>query len=571
MYARFLAPALWTAFIAPALAQAPAYDTGGTANETAGDGLAPIGDLDGDGIPDFLVGAPTANGIQAGAGLVRVQSGKTTLPILTLLGEGAGDRFGDCVASMPDITGDGKPEVLVGAPSYDGVAGGNVGAAYVFSGANGVLLAKHVGTAPNYQQGWRVLAAGDVNLDGVADYAVSAAHGELTGASPANSGVVRIYSGASHLALRSYGGSTTDEFFGYDIDTVGDLNGDGRPDLLAGAPGFGSTSPSHGKAVILSGAASSTVLYEVLGSSSGEFGFDVAGVLDVSGDGLRELAIGEPGLFIAGANAGRVRLYRGLAGSAAFIRNYDGAPGDRQGWSVAGLDDFDGDGRGDLIIGAMGFDNGPDVDSGIARVYSGLTGALLSSMGGYDFLGRMGWSVASAGDLNSDGATDAMAAAPFAEWNGVSSGHVRVHLGNAFEPVAYCTAKVNSAGCTPLIGYSGCASLSLGNGLGIHAVNVMPGQNGLMAWSLSSNSAPFFGGTLCLGSPLTRTPIQAAGTNNAYPCTGAFQFLMTQTFMNQNSLTAGMNVFAQYWSRDSGFVAPDNVGLTPGLQLRILL
>ncbi len=137
--------------------------------------------------------------------------------------------------------------------------------------------------------------------------------------------------------------------------------------------------------------------------------------------------------------------------------------------------------------------------------------------------------------------------------------------------VGYCTAKVNSQGCTPNIHSSGVPSLSgSGNAFRIHADNVLSNQSGILIWSVNPASVPFGGGTLCLAPPVLRTAGQNSGGNPPPPdCSGVYAFQFTPALMQQNGLTVGDDVFTQYWSRDTGFQAPDNIGLTAGLQFTI--
>ena len=90
-------------------------------------------------------------------------------------------------------------------------------------------------------------------------------------------------------------------------------------------------------------------------------------------------------------------------------------------------------------------------------------------------------------------------------------------------------------------------------------------------WSLTADALPFLGGTLCLQSPITRTPIQTAlGTQPpALDCTGTLSFHFSQSYMLERSLPPGTRVFAQYFSRDSGYALPNNIGLTNALSFVI--
>ncbi len=140
-------------------------------------------------------------------------------------------------------------------------------------------------------------------------------------------------------------------------------------------------------------------------------------------------------------------------------------------------------------------------------------------------------------------------------------------------PSTYCTAKLNSHGCTPSISFTGLPASGGADDFFIGAGNVLNNKPGVMVWGLSSAAVPFFGGTLCLQAPLTRAPIQFAhGTPPpVVDCSGAYSFHFSHAYMTAHSLVPGAQVFAQYWSRDQGFAAPNNIGLTNALSFVICL
>ena len=101
----------------------------------------------------------------------------------------------------------------------------------------------------------------------------------------------------------------------------------------------------------------------------------------------------------------------------------------------------------------------------------------------------------------------------------------------------------------------------------ISAGNVRNHKPGLMIWSHTAAATPFGGGTLCIAPPLKRTPGMDSGgaplpANN---CSGIYSFAFSQAYMTTNAVAAGTTLFAQFWSRDPGFVAPNNVGLSNAL------
>lgn len=139
------------------------------------------------------------------------------------------------------------------------------------------------------------------------------------------------------------------------------------------------------------------------------------------------------------------------------------------------------------------------------------------------------------------------------------------------DPQAYCTAKTNSAGCIPTISFSGFPSLSGTDDFHITASNVLNNKYGTMLWSLSQGAVPFLGGTLCLAAPITRTPGQSAfGTPPpVQDCSGTYTFHLSHSYMLSHLLPPGTKLYAQYWSRDKGFAAPNDIGLTNALSFVI--
>ncbi len=551
-----------------ALAQAPVYDVSGQPGDELGRSVAWIGDVDLDGVDDFAAGAPFGDGWEVDAGYVKVFSGQSGQELFTFRGENKGDRLGYSVAGLGDIDGDGSSDLIVGAPFHEhSVPSADWGAVYIVSGATAQAVKKFSGHFTDDYLGWSVACAGDFDFDGVPDYAFGA-----PGDDPfaiADSGMVYVFSGASHSQLRGYAGSEAGDMLGFSLAGAGDVTGDGKPDLVAGAPYYdtGFTQPA-GRAYLLSGAANHSKVLLATGQAGGQLGHAVTAGFDFDADGVPDMAIGEPFRKLSGLPAGRVHVVSGATLAVAHV--LAGLGDDKVGYSVAGLADADGDGKGDLMVGAPGGDVAANVDLGWVRVFSGASWQHLYQWNGKHLAEQMGYSVASAGKVNADPWTDMLAGAPSSNANGAYSGRALLVLGSAPEPTAYCTAKTNSSGCVPVITYTGCASVSISNGFHLRALNVLEGYPGILIWSMSSQAMPFMGGTLCVAPPILRTPGQVATPNAGYPCTGAYDFHFSQAYMAISGLSAGDDVFAQYWSRDTGFPPPQNVGLTGGLAFSVL-
>jgi FG-GAP-like repeat len=199
----------------------------GRAGEQNGYAIADAGDVNGDGVPDLIVGA---SGTSAGHGAVYVYSGRTGRLLFRIHGERGNAAFGQFfVAGVGDVNGDGIPDVYVGdyASSNAGQAGGF---AAVYSGADGALLHAWRGAAGQGLGPGR--SAGDVNGDGVPDIVV----GSYTSSDGApGAGKVQIFSGATGRRLRTITSTTAGENLGFDAVGIGDTNGNGTPDLLVSA------------------------------------------------------------------------------------------------------------------------------------------------------------------------------------------------------------------------------------------------------------------------------------------------------------------------------------------------
>jgi hypothetical protein len=135
---------------------------------------------------------------------------------------------------------------------------------------------------------------------------------------------------------------------------------------------------------------------------------------------------------------------------------------------------------------------------------------------------------------------------------------------------AYCTAKVNSSGCTPSINFTGAPSATAGSGFTIGATNILNAKFGLFFYGKSGQQAvPFQGGTLCAKAPLIRTSLQTSG--GTPPCGGTFNMDFNAYIASGKDpgLVPGTAVDGQYWSRDPGFAPPNNTNLTNGLHFVI--
>jgi len=490
---------------------------GAATNDGLGYSVAGAGDVNGDGTPDLIVGAPSASpGGLFGAGSAFVYSGADSALLFQKDGATAFGSLGASVAGAGDVNGDGKADFIIGAPQADPGGLSDAGSAYVYSysGGTGVLLYQKDGAASDYL-GTSVAGAGDVNGDGKDDFIIGAYLASPGGR--ANAGSAYVYSGATGALLYQKDGGAAGDFLGYSVAGAGDVNGDGKADFIIGAfyanPGGRNDA---GSAYVYYGA-TGNLLYQYDGAAAGDLlGRSVAGAGDVNGDGKADFIIGaiyaDPG---GRTNAGSAYVYSGATG---FLRyQEDGAAaGDLFGFSVAGAGDVyvDGIGRAEFIIGAYLADPGGRTDAGSAYLYSGNTGFALFQKDGAAG-DRLGASVAGAGDVNGDGKADFIIGAPYAAPGG------RTYAGSAYvygfgnTPVGSPVAVTLSGGITLIfdsVSASGNTSLttSTSGPPPVNGFQILPSGSPLY-YALTTTATYVDSVTICFPyDPAGLTPLQEA-------------------------------------------------------------
>ncbi|HEU4437050.1 MAG TPA: FG-GAP-like repeat-containing protein, partial [candidate division Zixibacteria bacterium] len=327
--------------------------------------VAAAGDVNGDGRADFIVGAPSAdpnNLLDAGSAFVF--SGADGVLLFRKDGEVPDDGFGWAVAGAGDLNGDNHDEFIVGAPFADPDSLNLAGSAYVYSGADGALLFQKNGVGIGNNMGYSVAGAGDVDEDGAADFIIGAPFADPF--DRASAGSAYVYSGSSGGLLFQKNGAFDRYRLGTSVSGAGDINGDGKADFIIGAPGGLIDS---GRAYVFSGA-NGLLLFRKRGLAAGDrLGNSVAGGRDVNGDGYPDFVVGAYLSGLNGPESGAAYVHSGVDGSLLFAV-FGEAGGDRLGSSVAMAGDVNGDGKADIVVGAYLADSVDLLSVGSAYLYS---------------------------------------------------------------------------------------------------------------------------------------------------------------------------------------------------------
>lgn len=313
----------------------------GAAGDKLGIGVEAAGDVDGDGVPDVVAGAP-------GGDRAYVYSGKNGEVLHTLSGEVKGDAFGTKAADAGDIDGDGHSDVLIGAPQ-NSARGKGTGAAYIHSGKDGAVLVTLRGEKAG--DGFGSAAAGAV-VDGRVFVVVGA-----PGGGPTGGGRVHVYRGAQGRGVKAAwtpafvidGDEDTRQLGGMFVSVVGDVDKDGTRDIYASDWMHSAHGTMTGRVYVVSGV-DGEPLHTLTGEVAGDgFGIGPADAGDVDGDGHDDLIIGAWQHTSAAPGGGKVTLFSGKSGAA--LHAYTGkVMGETFGFDATGMGDVNGDGTIDFLL-----------------------------------------------------------------------------------------------------------------------------------------------------------------------------------------------------------------------------
>ncbi len=409
---------------------------GEEASDKAGYSVAFVGDVDGDGADDLLIGAPGNDRRASSAGSSYLVLGAPTGSVdlsdadAILIGEASSDASGEAVGGGGDVDGDGYDDLLVGAKGNDAGAS-SAGAAWLVkgpvSGSLSLTLADTclVGEDASDYAGSNLDLVGDLDGDGLAEIGVGARNHTVGGV---KGGAVYIVSTPSSGDIDL---STSDAMIygetAYDYastpGSAGDVDGDGLDDLLVGAEGEDDEGSGCGAAFLFLGPVSgSRSTSDADGARFGEEFGDAAGASldgagDVNGDGYADTVVGAyKADYSAVRDAGGTYLLlgswsgTGLLADADAIR-YGTTRSDSAGISVSGAGDTDGDGHADLLIGAV-YNDEAGSDAGAAWLVLGpVSGTASLTAGAASWAGESttdyaGYAVSGGGDANADGKAD---------------------------------------------------------------------------------------------------------------------------------------------------------------------
>ena len=328
--------------------------------------------------------------------------------LYTLSGETPGAYFGWAVSELADVDRDGRTDLIVGEP-YSAA-----GTTYVYSGRRGELLFRLDGVTGD-QQGYAIADAGDTDGDHVSDV--------VSGAPGAGPGHVYLYSGRTGKLLHTFSGFADGDFFGSAVASAGDVNRDGRADILVGAELSDAGGTDSGRAYVFSGRTHELLLTLDAGDAGDNLGSATDWTRDLDRDRVPDLIVGAR----SAEGGGKAYVFSGRTGAVRFTIDAP-ATGGSLGWFfVAGVGDVNRDGRPDVYAADFG-DGSLGPSTGRAAVYSGRDGSELLSWTG-NAAGEGLGPGREAGDVNRDGHVDLAIGSWISNDGAPGGGQVEIYSG----------------------------------------------------------------------------------------------------------------------------------------------
>lgn len=388
--------------------------------------VAPAGDVNGDGFADVIISVYISEfGIcKSGNAFLYygTKSGVSALPVWTGTCNQVEANYGASVAYAGDVNGDGYADVIVGASHFSN-GQSNEGAAFVYYGSPTGLSKTPNWNAESNQAnaffGASVSTAGDVNKDGFSDIVIGAPmfdNGET------NEGRAFVYFGSANgLSVMTAWTAESDQVsanFGKTVASAGDVNGDGYSDIVIGAPNYDNGQVNEGRAFIFSGTimgvASAPSWTGESNQAEANYGNSLASAGDVNGDGFGDVVIGANRYDETLSNVGKIYVYLGSANGFSLYPDWT-FTGDQLdgnlGISVSGGGDINGDGFHEIVIGS--YTGSEDSHKGKVYIFNGSRRGMtldITTINNENYPNAtLGNSVATAGDINGDGYADVIA------------------------------------------------------------------------------------------------------------------------------------------------------------------
>lgn len=471
---------------APASGQGLLHQWHGSAvNESFGEAVQGVGDVNGDGFDDLIVGSTFPD-----PGRAMVFSGQDESLLYLFQGSSqVRDHFGEAVHAAGDVNLDGVLDIQVGAPLFsDSVSSGR---AFVFSGVDGALLHLFEGPGSNHRLGSSLDSAGDLNGDGHDDLIVGArGFGSLPG-------YARVFSGQDGSVMHEFVGVDPGGRFGGSVGNVGDVNDDGVDDLGVGAASDESVVNDGGSIRVFSGVDGS-VLHSLFGAEDDHLGIGVDRLGDIDGDGHDDVLVGA---------ADSARVFSGNSGAEIYR-----IAGPDHGNPISRTGDLDGDGVEEFLLGA------PRAGAfGVVEVRSGTDGSIQLTLEGHFPFHKFGEAVGHAGDVNGDGVPDLILGDEDAVTAGNRVGGAFVHSGTCGAFLSYGSGCPGSGGFVPQLSLSGCATP--GAAITLELADARGGGLAFLLAGPGGSSIALAGGCTLLTFPFSAVyplPVSGTGPGNGW-------------------------------------------------------